>query len=249
MEKEKKGIFVFNNKDKSPWNTLEDSKATYGINRGFRRGSKICVCGVPSSGKTNTIFNILTRDPEHPFDKIWVLQFEGSEEYDSLYCDKIHKYEELPTSNEIDKTQKQLFIFEDLDEIPKQDKSILDRYMRFLSSHIGLSVILVVQNFCSLPISLRRKCDVFVISKTALNQALDYVREISKEDKLKLKEYMKDKGRFDFVSIDLCAVDKYRFNLDTIIDMSKIKIIAPEGYMKDNKKKVILESESEDDCP
>lgn len=153
---------VFTNADKDPIHEDHDLKNL----ANHIRSSRILLSGPPHSGKSNILKNlIINQSPE--FDEIYLFCADpDTKEYEQLDVKMVSCTDELPRKFEPD--VKNLVIFEDLDYsgLTKKDISDLDRYLRVVASHKGVSIYMCCQNFWSLPAKMRRKVDVYYITRS-----------------------------------------------------------------------------------
>jgi hypothetical protein len=120
----------------------------------------------PNSGKTCVIFNIILRvaQTQHPFEQILVVHCDPDEtkEYSAVDCTLVSQ---IPSPEEFSGAVKSLIILEDLDyqSMGKDQKGNLDRLFGYVSTHKNCSVILTAQNPFSVPASVRRCANFFVL--------------------------------------------------------------------------------------
>jgi hypothetical protein len=211
-----KPIFKFQNKDKDSWQSQPDAKT--GV--GFRRGSRCMLIGAPNSGKTCVCFNKIV-DSDPPYDIIYIYQASSSsEEYSSIKYVKLDSIQDLPPQNEIPKDKKILVILEDMDTISKKDMEVLDVWFRFSASHLGVCMVLVAQNFYSIPVALRRKLDCWIMFLHGADLSPLRSIPIPKEDREALVNYFRKHGeRHSFITIDLGIEDRYIFNNHVILNL------------------------------
>ena len=135
-----------------------------------------------------------------------------TEEYNNIdltYVDDV-----IPTIDEFDSTKKKLLIIEDIDyrNMPKSEKTLLDRHMGCNSTHKNISIMMTAQDGFNLPPSIRRMCSVLCLWKGHDVNALTI---ISSRFGIKAKDlkYFFDKianGKHDFIVIDTHRDGKLR---------------------------------------
>ena len=122
--------------------------------------------GLPSSGKSTYIKNIIIRSKPH-FQEIIVSGFdnENSHEWDDKLTVKF--ISGIPDPKSFDRNKKRLLIIEDLDVslLKPVDKSNLNRLFGYTSSHCNLSIALTAQNPFDVKPSIRRMANLFVLFK------------------------------------------------------------------------------------
>jgi energy-coupling factor transporter ATP-binding protein EcfA2 len=154
---------VYTNGDKDPISEPHDL-----VNlANHPRSSRILISGNPGSGKSNIVKNILcAQSPE--YDKCYLFHIcKKTKEYEDLGCEIVTTAEELPNLDDITPNEKMVIIFEDVDysSLKKNDIILLDKYLRYGCTHLGLTCIICCQNFYSLPVSMRRKIDIYYITR------------------------------------------------------------------------------------
>jgi hypothetical protein len=160
------------------------------------RGSRTIVAGVPNSGKTTRILNMIA---SCEFEKIILINDPRSKEYDILDCDR---YNEMIDPDDIDLDIPTLIILEDLDKLSKQSALYLDRVLRIFCSHFGLSVIVVCQNYFVIPVGIRRKVDNTIIMTNSIGipLILTHLGMTKRERDQVLAIINKDKKMYDYMT-------------------------------------------------
>ncbi len=152
-----------------------------GLQPGFSHPARILVCGVPSSGKSSVVLNILLHHylKGKSFERIICIHYLAgiTSEYESVddiemldtVPESLHELLQLEEDEEIDKDAlpKMCLILEDIDigSLNKQQRSFLDRCYGVLSSHLNMTVICCVQQPISAPPSLRRMISHAIVFK------------------------------------------------------------------------------------
>jgi hypothetical protein len=211
MIRSKSKTFVFNNKDKTDWQSKQDAKTTIGI----RRGSRMLITAPPNHGKTTLLLNkIVQSDP--PYEKIYIYQAcPVSEEYASVDCVQIESLDQIPTPEEIKSMPKTLIILEDMDSINKKDLLHVDLLMRFSCSHFGCSVVILAQNAFSIPVLLRRKLDTFImfLHNADTTFLMSNCVPIPRQQKMRIIDAFRNATKYDYLQIDT-SNDAVLFNGD-----------------------------------
>jgi len=139
-------------------------------------GSRIILSSRPGSGKGCVVKQIIVyMDP--PFERICLLHIDKSTlEWDDCDVEKIdlddieHGFFNREISN-------CLILDEyDFEGCSRQQRGKLDRIFQYTASHYNLTVFCLQQNFCSIPVPIRRSADMWCIWKSCDNQV---VRDIS----------------------------------------------------------------------
>lgn len=210
-------LFHFENADKDVWNGRDDAKS--GV--GFRRGSRCISVGNPGTGKSNAVCNKVA-DSDPAYDLIYIYTVSRvSKEYDKINYIHVNSIQDLPQQEELTSDKKILIILEDMDAIPRKDIPIIDTYLRFSCSHLGVTFCIVCQNFFSILPSFRRKMDVFILHMTNIDSRILKAINIPKEDMDDLVRYFKknSKNVWDFITVDIAIKDRYIFNNEIILNV------------------------------
>jgi hypothetical protein len=154
-------LIVFDNEDKESFREEVDCSNPANFCHPFRLG----LYGPPSCGKTSLAKNIILQQ-NPPFENIVVYHLDiGTKEYGLLDCELINQ---LPPVDEFNPNGlKTLLIIEDIpyQGLPPKERTKLDRYMGYVSSHKGVSIICTGQNIYSSPPSFRRMMNILCIWK------------------------------------------------------------------------------------
>lgn len=197
-QSKKQELFVFNCKDK------EGTTSPFDPNNlcDFFHPATFCCAAPTSSGKTSLIKNIiLHQKPE--FEKVYLWHFspETTTEYDDVHVEMLYG---PPTINTFKKGVKSLMVIEDVSfsALSKQENSDLNRMFGYISSHLGISIILTSQTFTAIPVQIRRMCNVVVVWKGTdrrVSYVLSAMMGIAKKDLDHYFSYCKT--RYDFLCI------------------------------------------------
>jgi len=167
----KKKLLIFENEDKTFQETADAENLLY-IPHSFR-----CIlCGPPSSGKSSVLKNIIINQKK-PFDVIYLFHIDHStDEYQDI---DVVVLDELPEIEDIDPKKKNLIIIEDIDvkSLNKKQKSLLDRYFGYVSTHKNTSIAITCQQPYSIPPSLRRLSNVMCLWRGNDLRAMGYLSQ------------------------------------------------------------------------
>ncbi len=122
--------------------------------------------GLPSSGKSTYIKNIILRTKPH-FQEIIVSNFDSDNSTEWTDGIKVKFITGIPDPKSFDRKKKRLLIIEDLDvsNLKPIDKSNLNRLFGYTSSHCNLSIALTTQAAFDVKPSIRRMSNLFVLFK------------------------------------------------------------------------------------
>lgn len=207
-------IFCFHSSDKnfkeewkfgqSPWN--------------FPASYRMWLFGLPDSGKTAAIKNVLVRtDP--PFERIQILQLgltdknNGKKKSEWSELEGAEIINSVPEPDSYDDFSKKLLIIEDMDfkGMDHEDQSRLDRLASYTSSHRNLSIMLTAQDFFDLQPSVRRKPSVIVLWPTV---DLDSLKCMARKSGLTPDDFakiFKTMNKHDSFWIDLTDSSPYKY--------------------------------------
>lgn len=200
-----KDLIVVDNPDKAFMKKQKDPLLPNG-------GSRIILSSRPGSGKGCCVKNIIMRmDP--PFERICLLHIDKDTlEWDDCDVEKIdlddleHGFFNREISNA-------LIIDEfDFEGANRQQRGKLDRIFQYTASHYNVTCFCLQQNFCSIPVPIRRSADMWCIWKSCDNQA---VRDISLKTGHSFKTLAKLflKSPYDFITFDFSS-EKYPLRLN-----------------------------------
>lgn len=163
MNKDKKKIVVFKNKDKEGWYEDWYNRRDW-LN--FPHPYRCLISANPGSGKTNMIKNLILRAKPY-FKKIFLCHYDlETKEYDDV---DVIKLVELPDARSKDFTpsKKNLLIVDDYDfvSLNKYQMSNLRSLFKYASTHKGLSIIIATQDFFNIPSLIRRLSNIYFIWK------------------------------------------------------------------------------------
>lgn len=151
-------LYIFENKDKIKFKEEKDPYNIANLICPFRCG----IYGPPSSGKTSILKNIVLQ--QRPFfNRIICYHLDpNTEEYSDIDVEMVDK---LPDKDSISPEIKTLLICEDIPyrDLKKSEKMALDSYLRYVSSHKGVSIIMTGQDAFSTPPCFRRMINFLII--------------------------------------------------------------------------------------
>jgi len=202
-----KKIIVFDCPDKIKFTEHWNKKRSRNL-MNFPHPWRAILFGPPNSGKTSIIKNmILHANPE--FDKIYICHFleDYTTEYNDL-GDSVIMLDELPNKEDIDSSEKNLVILEDLDfkHMNSDDKKKLSRLFGAISSHCNTSVILAAQDAFNIPCIARRCANIWCLWLKGMSD-LDSVSTVARRCNMKschlnnIRKMMDD--THDFLCVDL----------------------------------------------
>lgn len=129
-----------------------------------------CLAGKRNSGKGNLALNLLLKmDP--PPDKVYVVhpfmnqtaEWDVFDTYEKIHPDKLGEI--LQDDDYFDKTLKNVMIMDELrwKGFNKHDISFIEGLVNFTSSHNNLTILMLQQNFTSIPVEIRRGCNWWIL--------------------------------------------------------------------------------------
>jgi hypothetical protein len=131
----------------------------------FPHSFRALFAGIPNSGKTTMIKNIIIRaNPE--FERIVVVHgdTEDTLEYDDIGCEMT---DTIPAIEDYDGEEKVLLVIDDIDFscLSKTELKNLERTFGYVSSHKNVSICITSQDVFRLPKFVRRYCNIFCVWK------------------------------------------------------------------------------------
>ncbi len=158
-----KKILAIKNADKTFHESWSEPYDRDEIN--FPSPFRMIIAGMPNCGKSTIVKNIVLRAyPEYK--RVIVIHFDKETlEYDDIGAEV---YDKVPHPNNkefFNRKVKTLLILEDIeyDFMSRKDKKKLDRSFGYLSTHKFVNIISCVQNITSIPVSLRRMSNIFIL--------------------------------------------------------------------------------------
>lgn len=202
--------YIIPNGDKSQWQNEEESLL------GIRRSSRLLLVGMPNSGKTTKLLDLIAKT-EPPFSDIFIKTLSPlSNEYGMLDYTRLSSFTDLQQIDpETYKNKKVLIIFEDCNKIPSNDVSKIEVFLSFFCSHFGFTCVILTQTAYALPVNIRRLIDQYIIFGNGDVSFLNSV-PINKEKRDEIKRLISRKCRqHDYFFINLITGDVY-FNLEKL---------------------------------
>jgi hypothetical protein len=165
--------------------------------------SHVCCIGQTGSGKTQALLEFLKRKQDAFYN---IVLFTGSTSDEPLYNFLQNKIPEMETYTDIndlpslshfddeDKHQEKLIIFDDFTDLKKKDMAKINEYLK-ASRKFGFSCWILGQNYTSIPKTITRNCQYFIIFKQNDNVTLNNIirnhntENINKEAFKKAYEY------------------------------------------------------------
>ena len=218
-------MLIFGNKDKdSTSEKWKDIPNRDPLN--FPHPYRCIITGEPSSGKSNTIRNIIIR--ANPRFKHYHLVHYGLGDTKEWECiDWTSKSDQIPDPHMFTSTEKSLLIIEDMSmrKLPKESLKKLSRLFGYASSHHNLSIFLTAQDPMGVPPCVRRSSNVFIMCRSPDLYALSLLASRSGY-KAQDFQYLFSKyihQPFDNLMIDLTVNSPFplRINGYQIIDYDK----------------------------
>lgn len=161
--------------------------------------------GLPGSGKTTLVLNLLTRYYKKSFDRIYF--FSGSlHTLPDKFVAKLHSdrvFTDLDNLESImaecqENDHKCLFVFDDLvKEVKEKDKLIMKLSMNRRHIGKGVSIWMITQKLKNIPLTIRSQIDsVYFFYASAKNKKEveslfdDYITELDRDEYLQLLKYV-----------------------------------------------------------
>lgn len=201
----KKKIIVFKNpekKDNKIWTEKRFKKNPANFPEPFR----MLMIGMPNSGKTNMVKNVLVNRGKDYFEKIFLLHPSGKkcEEYAKIDLTILEK---VPSGEEFNRKYKNLLIIDDIELknsiSGKQNIAKVNKLFTFASTHKNLSIILTTQDPQSQIMSgLIKIFNVLIIFKIDDGYFMDYLKRKLNLDSKIFSAYKMLKNITDNITID-----------------------------------------------
>jgi hypothetical protein len=193
-------------------------------------GERMILAGRSNSGKGSLAKNFVGRLNPSPYDKdgnphgrIVCLHYspESTDEWDDLGCEMIG-IDALPdiTDASWDRTKKNVLIIDELPihSLSRVQRSLVTKYFEFGASHHNIIILLLAQNFASIPTAIRRSAEHWVIWPSCDMVARSHITAVTGHDMRELAGLCKstyDNITFNFTN----KPHRLRLNLFTpIID-------------------------------
>ena len=167
-------LIVIENPDKLWHESWTKNRNMLNIPHPFRA----LMMGPPNNGKSMVIKNIIVR-AKPQFEEIFVIHADPNftKEYDDL---DVTMLDEIPPLEEWQGLVKTLVIIDDIDltQLNKEQKKNLNRLFGNVSTHKNISVMLTSQDPFSVPPSVRRMSNLFILWKS---KDLDSLSQIARK--------------------------------------------------------------------
>ena len=230
-----KKLIEIKNADKGWTESWSESRAKDIAN--FPHPSRICLIGPPSVGKSFICKHLLLHQ-KPMFKELYIIHGDSdcTKEYEDV--EPTMMLNEFPPIEFFDGSQKTLVIIDDVEysSMNKEQQGRMNKLVRYGSSHKNLTLYFTHQNFFSLPILVRKLCNVFVIWKP---RALGELKMIANRVGMRAEEL---ECIFDNICTDyrdsLCIDLHYktpallRKNIWEPIDMARIKVHKPKRSIR-----------------
>jgi len=177
--------------------------------------SMICIIGGTSSGKSNAVVNLINHQSGKYYSIIIFNPVSTDEPLYSLLKQKmpdvelINDIEELPSLSEFedDKDHEKLLVVDDFINLPKKEFKKINEYFTGGRKH-GFTVVCMAQNYVSIPKTVTRNCQYFLMFKLNDNTTINNIirnHNIHNIDKEKFRELYDNATSqpLDFFMVDL----------------------------------------------
>ena len=203
----------------------------------FPHPSRISLIGPPSVGKSFICKHLLLHQ-KPMFKEVYIIHGDSQETREFDDFEPTLMMSEFPDISFWDGNVKTLVIVDDVEysSLSKEQQSRMNKLVRYGSSHKNLTLYFTHQNFFSLPILVRKLCNVFIIWKP---RALGELKMIANRVGMRADEL---EYIFDNICIDyrdsLCIDLHYktpallRKNIWQPIDVSDIKVHKPKRTIR-----------------
>lgn len=191
----------------------------------FPHSWRCVITARPGTGKTTIAINIMIRQ-EPMFQKVYIVHIDPNSK-DYKYVDGCEMLTDIPSVHDpiFNGKHKTLIILDDLEYKFMSKKSLrnLDRLFGYVSSHKGVSCIVIAQDCYNIPPCIRRMSNIWILGK--INNDISSFLTIAQRCGMKRDdfEYVFDKyitGDHDTLWIDRTknTPSEYRVNGYTILD-------------------------------
>jgi hypothetical protein len=157
-------------------------------------GERLILAGRSNSGKGSAAKNIIGRLNPSPYDsngdphgRIVVLHYspESTDEWDDIGAEMIG-IEGLPDISDAawDRTRKNVLVIDELPihSLSRVQRSLVTKYFEFGASHYNIIIILLAQNFASIPTPIRRAAEYWVIWPSCDKIAQSHISAVTGHD-------------------------------------------------------------------
>jgi hypothetical protein len=192
-------------------------------------GERMILAGRSNSGKGSLAKNIIGRLNPSPYDsngnphgRIVCLHYspESTDEWDDLGAEMI-AIDGLPeiTDANWDRTKKNVLIIDELPikSLPRVQCSLVTKYFEFGASHYNIIILLLAQNFASIPTAIRRSAEYWIIWKSTDKIAQSHITAVTGHDMRQLAGLCK--STYDTITFNFTnKPHRLRLNLFEPID-------------------------------
>jgi hypothetical protein len=157
-------------------------------------GERLILAGRSNSGKGSLAKNIIARLDPSPYDRdgnpagrIMCLHYapESTDEWDDTQAQMIG-IDGLPEINDAnwDRTKKNLLIIDELPvhSLSKPQRELVTKYFEFGASHYNIIIIMLAQNFASIPTPIRRAAEYWIIWPSCDKIAQSHISAVTGHD-------------------------------------------------------------------
>jgi hypothetical protein len=191
-------------------------------------GERLILAGRSNSGKGSLAKNIIGRLDPSPYDRdgypdgrIMCLHYSpgSTDEWDDTQAEMVG-IDDLPEINDANwnRTKKNLLIIDELPvhSLSKPQRGLVTKYFEFGASHYNIIIIMLAQNFASIPTPIRRAAEYWIIWPSCDKIAQSHITMTTGHDMKQLTRLCKstyDNITFNFTS----KPHRLRLNLFTPI--------------------------------
>jgi hypothetical protein len=186
-------------------------------------GERMILAGRSNSGKGSLAKNIIGRLNPFPDGRIMVLHYapESTDEWDDIPRVEMVGIDDFPEINdtEWDRSKKNLLIIDELpiDSLTKQQRTHVTKMFEYGASHHNIIVLLLAQNFASIPTPIRRSAEYWVIWPSCDRIAQSHISSVTGHDMRKLAKLCET--NYDTITFNFTGKPhSLRLNLFTPID-------------------------------
>jgi hypothetical protein len=191
-------------------------------------GERLILAGRSNSGKGSAAKNIIGRLNPSPYNsngeahgRIVCLHYapESTDEWDDTGAEMIG-IDKLPEINDAswDRTKKNLLIIDELPihSLTKVQRELVTKYFEFGASHHNIIIILLSQNFASIPTPIRRAAEYWIIWPSCDRIAQSHIASVTGHNMRELTGLCK--SMYDNITFNFTGKPhRLRFNLFTPI--------------------------------
>ena len=129
--------------------------------------------------------------------------------------DNVNELPILTDYNDSDKTKEKLIVFDDVINLKKSEKEIIQKWFNSCRKY-GFTAIIMAQNYSDVPIQIRRNIMIWVLFKQRDIRTIDQILKNHNSNGDSLEEtkqayYYATQNQKDFFKIDLTEDGPYRY--------------------------------------